>query len=173
MKTPHRKDRTRKHVAANVRVFFRRLFSLATQPVFLILTFIGNSLVATGAIALYHTEHGVNPAIDSYLDTVWWAVATVTTVGYGDVSPITPAGKVIGIILMVLGTAMFWTYTALFASALITEEITEVEIEIRNVEQSLRRIIGHELERDDLETAIERLEVSLSLLRKRQSTDQV
>jgi voltage-gated potassium channel len=96
-----------------------------------VLTVVGNSLIAIASALLYHFEHGINPKINSLLDTVWWAVATVTTVGYGDVSPITNIGKIIGIFMMIVGTALFWSYTALFAGAIMSEEAKEIR-EIKN-----------------------------------------
>ncbi|MEQ1724225.1 MAG: potassium channel family protein [Pseudobdellovibrio sp.] len=114
------------HFSLGVDLFTKRLWKLAKQPVFIVLTVVGNSLIAIASALLYHFEHGINPKINSLLDTVWWAVATVTTVGYGDVSPITNIGKVIGIFMMIVGTALFWSYTALFAGAIMSEEATEI-----------------------------------------------
>mgnify|MGYP000902591330 CR=1 FL=1 len=108
-------------------LFARRIRKLIKQPVFVVLTIIGNSLIIISSLLLYHFEHGLNPKINSLLDTVWWAVATVTTVGYGDISPVTTIGKVIGIFMMIIGTALFWSYTALFAGAIMTEEVHELE----------------------------------------------
>ncbi|MES3037689.1 MAG: ion channel [Bdellovibrionota bacterium] len=113
---------------------------------FFILTIFGNLLIATGAVGLYFIEKDHNPNIQTLLDTLWWAVSTVTTVGYGDVSPITTMGKIIGIILMIVGTALFWSYTALFADALISEEIEDFESEIRAIERKLKALTeGREL----------------------------
>lgn len=111
-----------KHFNVGFEQFTSRIWKLIQQPVFLVLTVIGNSLIIISSILLYHFEHGINPKIDSVLDTIWWAVATVTTVGYGDISPITPIGKIIGIFMMIIGTALFWSYTALFAGAIMSEE---------------------------------------------------
>ncbi len=108
-------------------LFARRIRSLVKQPVFIVLTIIGNSLVVASSLLLYHFEHGLNPKINSILDTIWWAVATVTTVGYGDISPVTTFGKIIGIFMMIIGTALFWCYTALFAGAIMTEEVHDLE----------------------------------------------
>jgi voltage-gated potassium channel len=108
------------------RLFAIRLWNLMKQPVFIVLTIVGNSLIAIASYLMYHFEHGLNPKIDSLLDTVWWAVATVTTVGYGDVSPVTTTGKIIGIFMMIVGTALFWSYTALFAGAVMAEEVSQI-----------------------------------------------
>lgn len=115
-----------RHFKVGFGLFTRRIWRLIQQPVFLALTVIGNSLVIISSILLYHFEHGINPKISSGLDTIWWAVATVTTVGYGDISPVTPIGKIIGIFMMIIGTALFWSYTALFAGAIMAEEIKEI-----------------------------------------------
>ncbi len=115
----------------------KKFLRLVTHPIFLVLTVFGNTLIVAAAFALYFTERGINPNISSLLDTVWWAVATVTTVGYGDVIPVTPQGKVIGLILMIVGTALFWSYTALFADALISEELEDFEAELHRIEATL------------------------------------
>ena len=115
-----------RHFKVGFSLFTRRIWRLIQQPVFLVLTVIGNSLVIISSILLYHFEHGINPKISSGLDTIWWAVATVTTVGYGDISPVTPICKIIGIFMMIVGTALFWSYTALFAGAIMAEEIKEI-----------------------------------------------
>jgi len=53
--------------------------------------------------------------IDDYFDGIWWAVSTITTVGYGDYVPVTNLGRVIGIILQILGALMFGTTVAMFS----------------------------------------------------------
>jgi voltage-gated potassium channel len=52
-------------------------------------------------------------------DALWWAVTTVTTVGYGDVYPITTAGRYVGVITMFVGIAVAGSLTATMASILI------------------------------------------------------
>lgn len=126
------------HFKVGVDLFGKRLWNLAKQPVFIVLTILGNGLIALASALLYHFEKGINPKINSILDTVWWAVATVTTVGYGDVSPVTDTGKIIGIFMMIIGTALFWSYTALFAGAIMAEEVAEEVAEINNIKKVRR-----------------------------------
>ena len=70
---------------------------------------IGLSLiVTTGAAVLVHEfEVGVNPRITSIADALWWALVTVSTVGYGDIAPVTPAGRAVATILIVVGVGLF------------------------------------------------------------------
>lgn len=132
--------KTRRNSGKLILLKARRLF---TNPIFPLLTVAGNFLILAGAGALYYLEHGRNPKIETFLDTIWWAVATVTTVGYGDISPITPYGKIIGIVLMILGTALFWSFTALFADAVLTQEITDLEDELRTIAKRLTDLHQH------------------------------
>lgn len=58
-----------------------------------------------------------NGRIQTYGDGIWWAVSTVTTVGYGDYVPVTAAGRVIGILLQIVGAVMFGTLVAMISMA--------------------------------------------------------
>jgi len=64
-------------------------------------------------------EEGHGGPIDSFGDALWWAVSTVTTVGYGDTFPTTPAGRGIAVFLMVAGITLFGLLTANIASFFI------------------------------------------------------
>lgn len=86
-----------------------------------------------GAGASYYFEQAVNLKLHHPLDTLFWSIATVTTVGYGDASPITTAGKVVGIFMMILGSLFLCSYTALFAGALVTPELLAVETEVNEL----------------------------------------
>lgn len=63
--------------------------------------------------------------IDSFSDGLWWAVQTVTTVGYGDVVPITELGRFLGIVLQILGAIMFGSLIAIISTSMndIKDEI--------------------------------------------------
>lgn len=91
---------------------------------------LGNTLLAGAVLAFHWLEAGVNPTVDSWLDSVWWGLATVTTVGFGDVVPITDGGRAVGIFLMLAGVCLFVGFTALVASGFsagIQEEIVASE----------------------------------------------
>lgn len=116
-----------------------RAIALLRHPLFHFLTLVGNGFVVLGATALYWLEKGTNPRLETIIDALWWAVATVTTVGYGDVFPVTPPGKIMGMFLMLFGTALFSSFTALFASILLEPELEEVEDEVRDLEAAVHR----------------------------------
>ena len=71
------------------------------------------------SIALYVAEHGINKAIESPFDALWWGIVTLSTVGYGDVYPITPEGRLAAMVLMLLGIGLFSMITATATSYLI------------------------------------------------------
>jgi voltage-gated potassium channel len=74
------------------------------------------------SMALYAAENGVNEAIASPLDAMWWGITTMTTVGYGDVVPKTPEGRLAATILMVLGIGLFSAVTATVTSFLLEHD---------------------------------------------------
>lgn len=59
-----------------------------------------------------------NATIKSFSDGLWWVVQTVTTVGYGDTTPVTELGRLIGIVMQILGTVMFGTIIAMISSSM-------------------------------------------------------
>lgn len=109
-----------KHVLINFKFFMTELKMLLKSPVFILLTLLGNSLIALFCFLFYFIEYGVNPKLVSFIDALWWGFATATTTGYGDITPVTHTGKVLGILLMLTGTAIFSMFTALFAETFLT-----------------------------------------------------
>jgi voltage-gated potassium channel len=79
-------------------------------------------LLVLNAGVMFVLEHDVQPkAFGSIPQSMWWAIVTMGTVGYGDVVPITPAGKLFGGIVMVLGIAMFAVPAGILATGFATE----------------------------------------------------
>ena len=71
------------------------------------------------AVGLFVVENGVNDAVESPLDALWWGLTTMTTVGYGDVFPTTGEGRVVAAVLMILGIGLYSIITATVTSFLI------------------------------------------------------
>lgn len=120
-------------------IFFKRLTRLIRLRIFIFLTILGHAYLVFGTVTLYYLERGVNPQIHSLLDTLFWSVETVTTVGFGSVVPVTNAGKVLGICMMIMGSILFWSYTALFATAIVAPELKQVEDEMHDIEKALHK----------------------------------
>lgn len=74
----------------------------------------------------------VDPGIETPLDGIWWAWVTVTTVGYGDIVPVTTIGRIFAGFLILLGIALFSMLTASFSAFFLSEsenKLTAKEIE--------------------------------------------
>ncbi len=83
-------------------------------------------LVFVGALAVLDAERGGEGSIQSFGDAIWWALATITTVGYGDIYPVTTVGRSVAVLLMFGGIATLGVVTASFASWLV-QRVSEIE----------------------------------------------
>lgn len=75
--------------------------------------------VVLSAVMLFLAEFGVNPQIDSIGDTLWWSVVTISTVGFGDITPTTGEGKIIGSALMFAGMFVIALFAGVVSSTLV------------------------------------------------------
>lgn len=78
------------------------------------------SVILAGAVGIYYLERH-SEQINTFGDALWWAVITSTTVGYGDIAPITIGGRLVAIVLMVVGVAFIGVLTATIATFFISQ----------------------------------------------------
>ncbi len=102
---------------------------LRTHAASLALGVAGLSWLSAAAAFTLVEDVGVDGRLHSFFDALWWATATITTVGYGDVSPITAAGRVIGGFTMVVGISTFAVVTAKVAEFLVRGGLSSMEQE--------------------------------------------
>jgi len=114
----------------------------------------------TAALLVTRTDPVQFPGID---DALWWAASTVTTVGYGDVVPVSSSGRLVGGVLMFVGIACLALLTAIAASAIVIGQVRPEEQEIELAERRIELEEGEILARlQDLARRMESLELALN-----------
>ena len=93
-------------------------------PELILALFVSVILLLTSATLMYALEGDVHPEFSSISRALWWAAMTITTVGYGDVSPHTSAGQVVASFVAFMGVCLFALPSAVLGSGLI-EVMTE------------------------------------------------
>ena len=73
-------------------------------------------LILLSTLAMLYLENSEKSNIRTAGDALWWTLTTITTVGYGDLYPVTAAGRIVAALLMVGGVGLFGSFTALVAS---------------------------------------------------------
>jgi voltage-gated potassium channel len=114
----------------------RRRRRLSWRQAFALLALVSGSVVCTAAVLVQLTDPRQFPDFGT---GVWWAITTVTTVGYGDVVPSSSSGRLIGAVLMFVGIGSIAVLTALAASAIVVSEVTVEEHEIERQESLILR----------------------------------
>ena len=94
-------------------------------------------LLYLAAFGIYHFEHAAQPhKFASIFDALWWAVATITTVGYGDIYPITPMGRLFTFVILIMGLGLVAVPTGILASALSALHHEEAADKARQAEKT-------------------------------------
>lgn len=78
-------------------------------------------------LGLYNFEFGLNKSISNFSDVMWMSFTTLTSVGYGDIYPVTGGGRIMAAILVITGMGLFSLLTAEFASVIISFTKKETE----------------------------------------------
>ncbi|MGD9710046.1 MAG: potassium channel family protein [Halothiobacillaceae bacterium] len=125
-----------------------------------------HALVATLVIALFLVVSigtlvaSIDPNMKSLWDGMWWALATVSTVGYGDVVPASPEGRLLGVVLILFGVATFSMVTANLAAFVLSLRFEETVADVEREEVRHELLILQRLE--TLEARFDRLEALLA-----------
>jgi len=113
---------------------FHRAFVIAKEEIFLF-TFATCLLLFFSAVGIYYFENKAQPeAFKSVFHSLWWAIATLATVGYGDIYPITVGGKIFTFFVLMIGLGIVAVPAGLVASALSKarrEEDQQLTSEVR------------------------------------------
>jgi len=97
---------------------FRRALSIAKEELILF-GMVSSILLYLSAVGIYYFENGAQPdKFKSVFHSLWWALTTLTTVGYGDMYPITLGGKLFTFFILMIGLGIVAVPTGLIASAL-------------------------------------------------------
>lgn len=117
------------------------------------------SVVITSALAM----RALDPSeYKTYGKGLWWAIQTVTTVGYGDVTPVHVSGRIVAAIVMIWGTA----YLAILTATITSTFVARAEFEYRRREAASEAASEEKLEvrLEDLDARLERIEQALARL---------
>lgn len=88
------------------------------------------------AYGIFQFEHAAQPdKFVTIMDALWWAVVTVTTVGYGDVYPITVAGRLLTFVVLIISLGLVAVPTGIFASALFSARSDKAPLENKSEDQ--------------------------------------
>lgn len=106
---------------------------------FIYMVYACGTVIFVGA-TVYSIAEGVD-----FIDSLWWAFVTSTTVGYGDISPITTAGRIAAVFLMLTGIGLFGvltsTVTTFFTQLNEEEAIDEQEVKILELNEKIDQLL--------------------------------
>ena len=129
-------------------LFFRTIVIFREHIFLSVITFTLGAIIS-GAFALYLVEADVaGPKIVSLGDALWLVLATVTTVGFGDLHPITTEGKIITSILMFVGIGIVWAFIFTLGNNLIQSRLNILRTSSINKSSTAQNKIGQKKEPD-------------------------
>lgn len=106
-------------------IIFKKYLRLLRKESLGRLTIVTFIILIIGTFGLSLLEKDKNQNIDSFGDALWWSLVTVTTVGYGDIYPITLGGRIIGAMVMIFGIGFIGMFTATVASIFVERKLRQ------------------------------------------------
>ncbi len=120
------------------------------------LLFTAAGIIVIGSFVIFSVEsQHPDSQINSMLDAVWWTVATVTTVGYGDIVPVTDTGKIVAIFFMFFGIGVLAIFLSVLGTQFYKHRFETEEREFTDYQKLVLQRI------DDLEKNQEKLQKDL------------
>lgn len=128
---------------------------------------IATAIIILGAVMIFTVESGQpNSQINSWTDAIWWTTVTVTTVGYGDVVPVTDVGRIIAMFYMFFGITILGVALSIISTRyinkqrenekkvthgqqLILDKIEKLEENQEKLQKDLRELIDKQKEKQD------------------------
>ncbi len=132
------------HVGVVFAEVIRRSRSILTHNGFHFVVLAAAALVFVCAGLVTVAEHNAKGAnIHDFGQGLWWAIVTVTTVGYGDRYPITPFGQGVAVFLMLVGIGLIGALTATVASYFVQERSNATDERLERIETLLAQLLGN------------------------------
>ena len=132
------------------RVFRELHKGLASGTLYLVV-FLGIfTLEFVGLLELHFEEDAPGANITTGGDALWWGYVTATTVGYGDQYPVTTGGRVVGLLMLTVGVALFATFSGFLANTFLsatrtnTSEPTEAAGDLGEALQEIEKLLGEQ-----------------------------
>jgi voltage-gated potassium channel len=137
--------------------FARFLAILSHRGLFRVLLAATGLLFLGAWLVLLFEDHAPGSNIHSYHDAIWWAVVTVTTVGYGDRFPVSEGGRAVAVVLMLVGIGLIGVLTATVASFFVQEHADDNNDKL----QANHETLGVRL--NDIDDRLSRMEAALAV----------
>ena len=124
----------------SARTIAQFLMQRRAQSAFLASVLIALLFVIVSSIAALQFETAADGNIKSAEDAMWWAISTMTTVGYGDRYPISAEGRLVAVFLMAAGVGVFGTFSGLVASWFLSPAAEETGSDLEDVRRMLAEV---------------------------------
>ncbi len=108
--------------------YLMEVFWALTRPAMVFLFFMSVSVLILCASGFYYFELGHNPKVITFLDAFYYSVTIFTGVGLGDIFPVTTHGRIISMVMMIVGTGIYVSLTAVIATTIMTIETTKKDL---------------------------------------------